>query len=129
MLSEYFDNNIMELSFTDRYSDLIERKGVEGNARGVPEKACVDLQPNQAELLTENHRNHSCYSSPLIAVNIIVTSTLYYYQLLYIISAGIMMWMVILTVFLTVAGASGFSGNGRKRKRKRTRKRKRKRKW
>ena len=28
--------------------DLIGRQGVEGNARGAPAGACVDLQPNQA---------------------------------------------------------------------------------
>ena len=28
--------------------DLIGRQGVESNARGAPEEACVDLQPNQA---------------------------------------------------------------------------------
>ena len=28
--------------------DLIGRQGVEGNGRGAPAAACVDLQPNQA---------------------------------------------------------------------------------
>ena len=27
--------------------NLTGRQGVEGNARGAPEEACVDLQPNQ----------------------------------------------------------------------------------